>query len=398
MISKLRFKFVVCTVVLFALCFAVLITANTAYNKLCYYQDTYQELAWLGENDPQNHTSGDYSDKLNFDILYYSYNPIYCLNVDENRHLVSTQIIGGENPPAIPAKIVDKIIDSNEDDWNIGSFVFYQKNLNDDTTLYIVTDCATKTDTETLMNQLVLALTALILITIISYFLSKFIAKPAAFAISHEKQLTSDVSHELKNPIAAIKVNLSALSCQGVNSIHLDNAMEETEIMSTIVKKLLTLSRAERMENIHSPETFDLSDLVEKLSFVYDSIAFEKGITLTSSIDANVSYNGNKNDIENAISTILDNAVKYTSEGGSINISLKKSGRKKIISISDTGIGISHDDLPNIFDRFYMSDKSCSGDSFGLGLTIAKAIVHKHGGKINVTSSEGNGSKFEIIL
>lgn len=398
MISKLRLKFVVCTVVMFAACFAVLISATTIYNKMVYYQDTYQELSWLGETDPQKHVDDDISDKLNFDILYYGYNPIYCLKVDGDKNIISRQVIGGDNPPMLSGQIMDRIISAGDDEWIVISFVFYQKKLEGNETLYIITDCSSEEHTAKLLAKLILAAVALLLITIISIWLSKFIAKPAKLALMHEKQITSDASHELKNPISAIRVNLNALSIEGVKSVHLDNAIAETDKMSELVKKLLTLSRAERLENVYDADNFDLSDLVEKIALTYEGIAFGKGLSMNYDVEPDVFYHGSEKDIENAISTIIDNAIKYTNEGGKVFLSLKRQGRKRIIAVEDTGTGIAPEDIPHIFDRFYVSDKSRTGDSFGLGLAIAKAIINKNGGSITVSSKVGVGSRFEITL
>ncbi len=102
--------------------------------------------------------------------------------------------------------------------------------------------------------------------------------------------------------------------------------------------------------------------------------------------------------IEQVLVNLIHNAIKFTLPGGRINISAKADGDKLIVSVSDTGVGISEDDLPRVFERFYKADRARAGGGTGLGLAIAKHVVEAHGGRIRVESVEGRGATFSFTL
>jgi signal transduction histidine kinase len=152
-------------------------------------------------------------------------------------------------------------------------------------------------------------------------------------------------------------------------------------------------------ENLQKSE-FDLSRAVTSVVLPFESTIYDAGRTLTVSIQENINMYGIRQRIEQLVAILLDNALKYSNEGGEIKVELKSSGSKKIISVYNTGEGIPAEKQEAIFERFYRLDSSRNRETggFGLGLSIAKNIVDLHKGKIQLTSEVGKYTEFLVIL
>lgn len=171
----------------------------------------------------------------------------------------------------------------------------------------------------------------------------------------------------------------------GVLLKHIRNIIFESERMSRLIERLLTLSRLD--ENAIIPQTaFSLSSCVEEMALTYESVAYDKGAAYSYDIAENISFYGNEDDIRQLMAILIDNAIKNTEPSGNISISLTENMGRITIKVENTGKGISAEDIPHIFERFYKSDSSRSECSFGLGLAIAKAVAERNSGSISVQS------------
>ncbi|MCX7883426.1 MAG: HAMP domain-containing histidine kinase [Caloramator sp.] len=216
------------------------------------------------------------------------------------------------------------------------------------------------------------------------------------------RRFIADASHELKSPLASIKVLVQSLLMGGIEdkkiSIEfLKDIDDEINRLTVIVNDLLELSKLEDKNNI-SFNLFDISDVCSDVVKRLNPIASVKNINIRSNFD-NAMIEGNKEGIFRAIYNILENAIKYSNENSFIDIWIEKENMVKI-NIKDYGIGIPKEDIPNIFKRFYRVDKTRdrkTGGS-GLGLPIAYEIIKLHKGDIKVSSKVGEGSLFTITL
>ena len=145
---------------------------------------------------------------------------------------------------------------------------------------------------------------------------------------------------------------------------------------------------------------FPISDVVEEECDVFKGMAEIKGKELTSEIEKNLSYNGDEKAIRQLTSILLDNAIKYTDENGAINVKLKKSGRKINLSVYNTVERLTKEDTDRMFERFYRADSSRNSETggYGIGLSIASAIVSAHKGKINAETDDGKSLKINITI
>lgn len=245
---------------------------------------------------------------------------------------------------------------------------------------------------------------SLMAIFIISNFLTSRSIRPIKEAFEKQKSFISDASHELKTPLAVIRTNVDVLISNKSNSEDtkwLNYIKSEVERMGKLTNDLLYLTQMEGIESTHLlKNSVQLNDKIENIMLGMDAIAFEKNINLTYKLDPDVQVKGNSEQLVQIIMILLDNALKYTPSFGNIHLSLTKSHRHATIAVTNSGEGIPHDSIPYIFDRFYRVDKSRSRSegSFGLGLSIAKAIVEQHGGKISCESELHKTTTFSIKL
>lgn len=220
---------------------------------------------------------------------------------------------------------------------------------------------------------------------------------------NRQQQFVSDASHELRTPIAVLQGYADMLDRWGKNDPNvlleaISTIKSETNNMRELVEKLLFLARCDKSTLTFQKEDFDLSELLEEM--VKDTEIIVNYHEIIKDIQAGIHIHADRNRIKQAIRVFIDNAVKYTPEYGKIYIGLSKVKGDALISISDTGIGISSEDIFKIFDRFYRSDKSRTKEKggSGLGLAIAKEIISGHNGKIKVRSKVDEGSEFSIYL
>ncbi len=217
-----------------------------------------------------------------------------------------------------------------------------------------------------------------------------------------QQRFVADVSHELRSPLTAVRGNLDLLKrgaaqepeerAQVVEAID-----SETARMSRLVSDLLLLARQDSGVPI-AKQPIELDTLLLEVYRQAQLIA--KGVTLTLGAEDQASIVGDRDRLKQVLLNLVDNACKYTAQGGKVTLSLIKDDAWVKIIVQDTGIGIAAENIPNLFDRFYRVDKARSRDAggTGLGLAITKSVIDAHNGKITVESELGKGSTFTVWL
>jgi heavy metal sensor kinase len=214
-----------------------------------------------------------------------------------------------------------------------------------------------------------------------------------------ERQFTNDASHELRTPLAAMQAILSVIREKQRKPEEyqqaLDDLAEETDRLRTLIENLLRLARSDKQ----APELFEAVDLSTLIDDVCDSmrpLAEAKQLSLTNHSSSDMIIWGNSDDLIRLFVNLIDNAIKYTTSGN-IDLQVSSIGEKAVrVVVADTGIGISGENLPHIFDRFFRADKSRFSGGAGLGLAIAKEIVAAHHGTIDASSAIGQGTSITI--
>jgi two-component system sensor histidine kinase CiaH len=239
---------------------------------------------------------------------------------------------------------------------------------------------------------------------IAGFFLAGKALQPIKEALEEQKRFTSDASHELRTPLTVLRSEIEvALRDKEITKQArqlLKSNLEEVNRMQNLTNYLLSLSRYEKNSNKLPKIKLQLDGIVKSIVTKYQIVANKKSVDLVLDVQP-ATITAHQTSIEELLSILIDNAIKYSPKDGKVNIKVKSSRTHAILKVEDGGVGIYPDDLPYIFNRFYRADTSRTKhitDGFGLGLAIAKSIVDIHKGEIKVRSKVNQGTTFSVIL
>ena len=289
--------------------------------------------------------------------------------------------------------------------YNVRYFIASTDNPN----IYNIAICSCEMESQymsKLMGVCIISLLiSLIIVFIVSIFLSKAFTKPTEEAWTQQQQFIANASHELKTPLAVIIANNNILLNHkdekiGDKEQWIRNTQVEAEQMRSLLNDMLFLAKSDAKLAKEQNSVFNLSELLAFSTLPFDSIAYENNCEIILNICDGVKVKANESEVKSLISIVIDNAVKYSYPGKEILISLKTIKNKAEIKIRNFGPVIDKKEIPLIFERFYRGDESRSKviSGFGLGLSIAKNIVYANKGDIKCESDEQNGTVFTITL
>jgi len=237
----------------------------------------------------------------------------------------------------------------------------------------------------------------------LSVALNRMIAR-LEHSFRHINRFTADASHELRTPLTVLRGELEAIAERP--DLPLDvretigSALEEAERLSKVVQSLLAISRLDAGEALMTRERFNLAELVAGTADQMRLLAEDKQISLQCTVRDGVEVEGDPHRLKQIVVNLVDNAIKYTSQGGTVNVRVDAVNGSALLEVSDSGVGIPSEAMPHVFERFYRVDKARSRQmgGAGLGLSIVKSICTAHQGRVSVESSEGKGSRFTVEL
>ena len=252
-----------------------------------------------------------------------------------------------------------------------------------------------------LKNSLWIVSLSLFGFLVISLIMTKIATAPVEKSWKQQKQLVADMSHELKTPLTVISANADIVLANRDSTVAeqekwLVYIRQETERMTKLINEMLYLAKHDDGRAEEEMVPFDLSEAAESCTLPFESVCFENGVQFYTEIQPGLNMLGSPSAIKQVMMILLDNAVKYAGENGFVRFFLHADGDRVTLSVNNTGESIPPELIPHIFERFYRVDESRARDKggYGLGLSIAKSIVDRHGGRITVKSDAETGSTF----
>jgi heavy metal sensor kinase len=223
-------------------------------------------------------------------------------------------------------------------------------------------------------------------------------------AFQHSRRFVADASHELRTPLTVLRGEMEGLVQEPQPPPdwreRLGNALEELDRLTNIVEGLFAISRLDAGEAASEWVKFDLAQLAANTADQMSLLAEDKRIHVTCAPSKGVWVEGDRARMKQVVVNLLDNAIKYTPDGGAVTVSVSPQAQKAVLEISDNGVGIPPQALPHVFERFYRVDKARSRErgGAGLGLSIVRSICTAHQGRVEASSTQGEGTRFRVEL
>jgi len=220
--------------------------------------------------------------------------------------------------------------------------------------------------------------------------------------VTEMKEMNENIAHDLRSPITRIRgmAEMALTNGQTLDEYAAAAAstVEECDRLLEMINTMLYISQTEAAAGKLPTEEVDMTDVVRDACELFQPVAEDKGVNLVVEIGTNLRVRGVLQALQRMLANLIDNALNYTISPGTVTVSVSGDEKVGVIAVKDTGIGISQEELPHIFRRFYRGDQSRSQPGTGLGLTLVEAVVRSHRGKISVTSSPNVGTTFTVML
>lgn len=418
MIDKLRKKFILAAMLsTFFVLFLIIGTINIA-NFVSVNRGLNNRLELISENggsfpdlmnthppkeDIQPEKKDDFFDKpgINKESQFATRYFTVFINEDGtvneiNTGKVSAVTVSQAGDYAVELLQKNKIIGFVED------YKYLRTTLGDENYMYVFINCQMEIETvkSFLFASVGISIIGLIGVFILVWFFSGKIMRPVAESYEKQKQFVTDASHEIKTPLTIIDANTEVLEMTTGENEWTKSIRKQIGRLTSLTEQLVFLSKMDEESSTIEMSDFSLSDAVFDMAEIFKTLAVQKNKTLEIDIEEAINYNGDEKSIRQLISILLDNAIKYSDDDGAIRIKLNKNGKNSKITVWNTvaNIGVGkHDEL---FERFLRLDKSRNSKSggFGIGLSVAYAIVNAHKGKITAESHDGKSIVFTIVL
>jgi len=223
-------------------------------------------------------------------------------------------------------------------------------------------------------------------------------------AVGEMRQFSAALAHELRTPLAAlrgeIELRLRDAATTTEQEVAYASQIEEIDRLAGLIDQILTLARAESGQIALTRVPVRLADLLRSVVELFEPVAEARGIALTAELDDAVVVEGDAPWLQRLAINLVDNALKFTPEGGRVTASVRRAGTEATLAVSDTGIGLSAEDAGRVFDRFFRADPSrtSSIEGAGLGLSLVQWIARQHHGRVSVDSRPGEGATFTVTL
>ncbi len=405
MIKKLRIKFTAAAMLsVIAVLTVILGTANILnYKKVI--ADADHVLSILADNDGsfpdmppkmKAKPTPDNSPEVPFESRFFSVH----FNRDGQIASTDTGKIAAINT-ATAQEYARQVMDSVRQSGFISNYR-YVKHSSGNQTLVVFLDCTRSLSTfRTFLAMSILVSSAGVLaVFLLVILLSKKIVTPFAESYEKQKRFITDAGHELKTPLTIIDADAAVLEMESGENEWLKDIQNQTTRLKDLTNDLIYLSKMEENQDHLQMVEFPVSDIAAETVQSFQSLAKTQNKTFQSEIEPMLSYYGDIKNIQRLFSILLDNALKYSDDSGTISFTIRKKNKNICIHVFNTTELIEQEQIPHLFDRFYRADPSRNSQTsgYGIGLSLARAIVTAHKGKITATTQDGKSLLITIIL
>ncbi|MBQ4232291.1 MAG: GHKL domain-containing protein [Lachnospiraceae bacterium] len=282
-------------------------------------------------------------------------------------------------------ELTDEVFSLNKHRGTISNYRYFMTTDDNITNIYFIDiTSAMQGFMSFLYISLAIAFVSMILVIVISRIVARPVMSPMIDSMEQQKRFITDASHEIKTPLAIISANTDVLELMHGKNEWTESIKNQTVQLDSLIKQLLMLDRLDSVNADEAMVEMNMSEKISEAVKAFDTLAKSKGKTLTYDIEEGVIINGEPNAIAQLASVLIENAIKYATDGSNIEVELRKDGKRAVFSVVNEGEPIDEEELSKLFRRFYRTDTSRTRKTggFGIGLSIAKSIVDAHKGEI----------------
>lgn len=409
MLKKLRFKFIILTMLSLLLVLTLIIGSINLLNYRKIVNDADSLLTILNDNngifpkldafktDHEKEPNNPLSPETPYESRYFS------VLIDESGKITMVdtgKIAAVDTTTAI--LYAQTILNYTKDQGFIGDYR-YMKQFSGTSTRITFLDCGRNLSTfrAFLVTSLGISFLGLLAVLCLIILFSGKIIKPVSESYEKQKRFITDAGHELKTPLTIIDADADILGMDLGENEWIEDIQKQVARLTELTSNLICLSRMDEGQNQFQMIDFPISDVITESAQSFHSLAMTQKKTFEIHVQPMLSFHGDEKALRQLISLLLDNALKYSDEEGTIILSLKKQRHTLHLSLfNTTSSPVSEEDLKHLFDRFYRADSSRNSQTggYGIGLSIASAIVSAHKGKITASSKDEHSLLITIML
>ena len=364
-----------------------------------------EEPSWHEQDDtetPPAKPENDEKDKSRFSVETPFETRYFTVTVDENGEVTDCDL---DRIAAVDEETAEEYTQAAQQKNKTTGFqgiYRYRVTETEDGAKYVFLDCRREISNfrTVLVTTISVSLLGLAAVFVLVVIFSRMVFRPVEESIQKQKRFITDASHELKTPLTIIDANIEVMEMESGESQWTKSTRKQIQRLSGLVQQLVTLSRLDEEKGLEEKCEFNLSEAVSECVQPYESLAQTREKNLTLNIEEDITYTGDERSIRQLAGILMDNAVKYSSENGNITLTLKKKGKKIFLEVYNDADDLPQGKLDVLFERFYRLDSSRNSGTggSGIGLSMAKAIVQAHKGKITAENKNGRGLTITVIL
>lgn len=361
--------------------------------------DAWNMKKQFGKGKMQDHVFGDFRMETAYETRFF----IVHVGSDGTREIQLTRIASVTEEDA--GRMTDVVLAGSRTIGYYNDYKYLKQETGNGCELVVFMDCTTRLDAVRSLARIsfVTALAGILAMFFLIAFFSKRAIRPVIESSEKQKQFITDASHELKTPLTVIAANMDVLSMDLGENEWVIGTQRQVSNLRRLVNHLVSLSRLEEENTPLVTELFDLSKAAWEASEPFAGMAEFEGKSFTYHIQEHVEMKGDEGAVRQLIGIFCDNAVKYASDNGSIELTVTKQGKHAVLCISNSCEELVDETaLQRLFDRFYRADASRSREDgksgYGIGLAIAKAIVEKQGGKVSAKQNKDKTMIFRVVF